>query len=434
MSRHKPIADEAKVIDTFEGVINAKRVKDIGHKGLVIGTNIEITDTKRIVRREGYALLDPSVFTALYGTVAQDRLFAVRAGELCVYDADLVRQDLQSGLTGDIFSWDEDDLGTVYYTSNRGSNGIIADGVWKPLSLPVPDIISAGVIDAGTWEYRPFNLGARYTANAMQVMCTSVQADGRESAPSDTVTIEVTPEVRLLRFTVTIPAASTRIYCTAPGGSTYYLVAQVVSPVVTVPVSMLNMTATGVVYEYPMSCASFPSDANVLAFYNGVLYAGTYSPASGMGAIYQSLPLHPHMFDLATDFIGVAGVPLLILPFSDGLIIGTDQLIYKYSPKHLKVGGAVANEVLTIIANYGVVPGGCGDVFKGDAYFWTRHGIGKASIGERGQFQYELLTEGRLSVDPGVFNHAHLFHDRGYLKLVASTITGNAPFNRWSER
>jgi hypothetical protein len=344
---------------------------------------------------------------------------------------------LATGINGDVFSWAEDPNNNVYFTSNKGSNGIITHDVrFLPLSLPIPTFTDAGVIDNGTWEYRPFNLGATYTANAMQLMCTYVLADGRESAPSESITIQCGPEVRLLRVTIApYSGALTRVYATAPGGSTYYLVSQDARPVITIPVARMNMTATGVAYEQPLSTVSFPADASLLCFFGGVLYAACYDAAADQGVIYTSLPLRYHLFDMAADFTAVSSYPLLLLPFAGGVVVGTETNIYRYLPAHRSEMGADVKETLTEIANYGVVSGGCGDVMDegGKAIFWTRRGVASCS-GDSREFKYELLTKDHFSADPGVFNHAHLFHDRGYIKLVASIITGNKPFNVWSER
>jgi hypothetical protein len=92
------------------------------------------------------------------------------------------------------------------------------------------------------------------------------------------------------------------------------------------------------------------------------------------------------------------------------------------------VTGVASPESLTEIANYGVPPGGCGDVDKdGTPYFWTARGIAKA-------MPFELVTQEHFYGDPGVYNSAMIIYDRGYAKLVASTISGAPTFNQWSER
>jgi hypothetical protein len=81
-----------------------------------------------------------------------------------------------------------------------------------------------------------------------------------------------------------------------------------------------------------------------------------------------------------------------------------------------------------MVAPYGVPRGICGDVgMDGLAYFWTERGIAKGP-------PYELVTERRFYGDPGVRNHARIFHERGYSKLVASTISGAPTWNAWKER
>ena len=66
----------------------------------------------------------------------------------------------------------------------------------------------------------------------------------------------------------------------------------------------------------------------------------------------------------------------------------------------------------------------------GDAFVWTQRGIARVNP----QGQYQLVTEQTYYADPGVFNHAKIFYERGYAKLVASTVSGNPIFNKWSAR
>jgi len=132
---------------------------------------------------------------------------------------------------------------------------------------------------------------------------------------------------------------------------------------------------------------------------------------------------------MAVDFISVSSVPLLLLPFAEGILVGTTTNIYNFTPAHRKEMGFEVPDLLTEVANYGVVQGVCGDTTQDHttAYFWTVRGIAKA-------MPYELVTEHTFSGDPGVFNTAKIFYDRGYAKLVASTVSGNPVFNKWSER
>src|ERR1700693_2666675 len=115
MPRHKPIEEEAKSVVSFDGIVNAKRTKDIGHKALVTGRNVEVTDTKRLTRRDGRTLVTADTFAALYGTDAQNRVYGVKGGVLYDIDRDDNLTQLATGLVGDIYSWDEDPNNNVYY-------------------------------------------------------------------------------------------------------------------------------------------------------------------------------------------------------------------------------------------------------------------------------------------------------------------------------
>lgn len=434
MPRHKPLEEDVKSANDFAGLVNTKRVKDFGQKALQIATNVEITDTKKIVRRNGYKLTASGAYTALYGTDAQTKKYAVKAGALVDIDHNNVETQLAAGLLGSSFTWDEDPNNNVFFCSEQGSSGVITTGgVYLPLVLPVPVISAAGVIDPGTWEFKPFLLGKKYSTSArvrMQVMATYVMADGRESAPSETVSIAIAPEVRMIRVIVPPAGVATRVYATAPGGSTYYLVAVSSNSVITMLVQNMNWTASGEKYPYTTALDSFPADARLLCHSrHGRLMAAVYDPVADMGAVYLSLPQQYHLFNKADDFISVSSCPLLLLPHAEGIIIGTTTNIYNYvPPSHHKNTGQATPESLTEIANYGVIPGVCGDVDKeGTPYFWTARGIAKA-------MPFELVTQEHFYGDPGVYNTVKIIYERGYAKLVASTVSGAATFNRWSER
>ena len=282
------------------------------------------------------------------------------------------------------------------------------------------------MIETAPWQVRPLNLGKTYTHNAMQLLATYVYPDGRESAPSSIVTIPVAPEVKLLR--VEIPALAgcvTQVYATAPGGSTYYLVAYSEQGVFTFPVYMITQSYAGPEYPYSSVIESFPADASMLAMYAGRLFAGHYDPVTSLGVVYASLPLQYHLFDKTADMFQVSGEPRLLLACKDGMVIGTDSNVYIYNAPDV---GRVKDGELKQVAGYGVPPGVCGEMaMDGTAFFWTLRGIAKAA-------PYQLVTENRFYGDPGVFNHARIFYERGYAKLVASTVAGAPVFNQWSER
>jgi hypothetical protein len=406
-------------LEGFEGIINTKRTKDIGYGGLTIGRNVEITDAKKLLRRDGYKIVHSGPYAGLYGSKDQQTLLVVRNGDLVTVGASGGETVLGSGLDDGLYSWDEDAAANIYFTSSKGSNGVVRnDGVYLPLSLAVPVISSVAAIDTAPWIVTPFNLGKTYDQNAVHVFATYLYPDGRESAPSGVVSIQVAPEVSLIQMSVPVQAGcKTAVYATAPGGSRYYLVAVATTPGFTFPTYFLQTQATGEDYPYTTVLESFPAAATVLAFDGGHLYAGLYDPSTRYGVVYCSLPLQYHLFDKTADFIPVGGTPLLLLAIDGGLLIGTDSNVFLWN-----------GEKLQTLTGYGVLPGTCGDAaMDGKAYFWTERGIAKA-------MPYELVTEEKYSADPGVFNHAKIFYEHGYAKLVASTVSGNVAFNKWSAR
>lgn len=413
------LPDPPPSLQGFDGIVNTRRTKDVGYGGLTVGRNVEVTDTKKLVRRDGYTRVRSGAYSALYGSLQQQQLLGVHDGDLVLIAPDGVERVLTSGLVDGTYSWGEDPAGNVYYTSTKGSNGIVRlDNVFLPLALDPPVILGVAVVETAPWTVTPFNLGKTYTLNDVQLFATYLYPDGRESAPSEIVSVSVAPEVRLMQMTVAVrPGCVTQVYGTAPGGSRYYLVATSTSAGFTFHTYFLNQLYTGPDYPYTVSIEGFPTNASLLAFHGGRLYAANYEPSALFGVVYSSLPLQYHLFDKTRDFVVVSGAPLLMLSCDAGLIIGTDSTIYLWD-----------GEKMQELTTYGVPPGVCGDVTpEGEACFWTLRGIAKA-------MPYKLVTEEHYSADPGVFNNAKIFYDRGYAKLVASTVSGNPVFNKWSSR
>jgi hypothetical protein len=140
MSRSPPpLQEPVPSFGEFEGIINAKRKKDFGLGALVSGINVEVTDTKKLVRRDGYVRLDSTPdlrsvagYTGLYGSINQRQLLAVHDGALVLIDPNNQPSFLSGGIIGRQFSWDEDPANNVYYTSEAGDNGIVlASNSWR---------------------------------------------------------------------------------------------------------------------------------------------------------------------------------------------------------------------------------------------------------------------------------------------------------------
>lgn len=418
--RPTAVSPDDAAVSEFEGLVNVAEYEEIGWKGLRKADNVEIDDNKHIRRRDGFSSFLAGAIGGAYATLDQSKAFVIDGTVLKRVMEDGTTRTLQSGLSGlGIYCWAEDPSNYVYYT-NGIDNGIIRQGaLWIPLAITTPQVGAAIVLDNAPHQMLPFHLGDSYGRNTIRLFATYLLADGRESAPSAVWQLDVAPEVRLLSVTVPHLYAGTNLYCTAPGGSSYYLAATVGVSSFTVQIRDI-VSASGVEYPYSIALEGFDPDCAQLAFYQGKMYASLFIPSMGMSVIWISQALRYHLFNRAEDFITVVGETVLLLPTEKGLVIGTDNQIYSYNPD--------TSPKLVELADYGVVPGSCGAVDdKGVAYFWTLRGIAKG-------LPYELVTESKFSGDPGVVNHARLFYRNGYLKLVASTIAGNPVFNARIER
>lgn len=418
--RPPKVAPDESGFRDFVGIVNTETRKEFAKSALTVGTNVEIDNRKRIKRRSGYSLFLSGDIKGAYATNDQSKLYVISGTDLLRVFEDGTSRVLHSGLSATVppmgYCWHEDPSNYVAYT-NGVDSGIIRNGLdWLPLAITTPTITSATVTGTGTHQQMAFHIGDTYTENSFRIFVTYLLADGRESAPSAVWSLTAAPEVSSIAVTVPTAYAGTNLYCAAPGGSSYFLVGTATTSTFTAPVA--NLLATGgVKYPYTTALEGFSSACRYLTFYNGRMYCSEYVQERGMSVVWISMPLQYHLFNKSSDFFTVIGEVVLMLPTEKGLVIGTDNQIYSWD-----------GTTLTELEQYGVVPGSCGDVMPdGTAYFWTLRGVAKA-------LPYELVTEHTFSGDPGVFNHARLFHEHGFVKLLASTIAGNPVFNQRNER
>lgn len=400
--------DDVRFAD-FAGVVNTRSRKDVGMKALYVGDNVVISDTKKIVRRPGYApVRESGTVQSAYGL--NNELYIVEGGNL-IHMLDTEDRTLVSGLTGTSYVWDVQN-GAGYYV-NGVEAGIVHGDLHLPWRLTVPQIMSASVIGATAPDAPPLNFGQGYTTALFRLTATYETFDGRETAPGDIIDLPGTPETNLIRVTVPTGYARTNVYSTEADGTVFRLVA-----------SMTGTTATfnparGGRELTTLNMASLPVGATHVAFVKGRCAVGQYLPDIKTSVVWISQPFAYHLFDMEKDYHPVAGQIGLMLWTGEGVLIGTTEKVYHWFEE---------SGELRELANYGVPMGVAGDVDAvGKAYFWTVRGICRA-------LPFENLTETNVSMAPGSRVTASLVYINGLQQFIAVTQGGGTPFNAREER
>lgn len=383
-----------KKMDRFMGLDNTgdPLTLPLGH--LATADNIDITDAGKITRRKGYDLAIAGNVTGAYGTLDHQRMFYVIDGNLTVMDGAVV---IAEGLEAERMHWAE--LNEHVYYSNGTDLGIIdAINSHREWSWPVP---GAPTLAAVTGDLPP----GKY-----DVCCTYVFEDGRETGSGVASSIDIA-EGQALQIS-DIPHAdgmSTLVYI-APANSTVFQLAY-------------RGRTGAVVWNHGPNAlgrnlTTFGLDpvpaGNVIQFWGGRVYVAQHFPRENMTAIWKSLSMGFHLFDLSADMAAVSGEVLMMAPHAQALVIGTDTHIY-----------ALTAEGLQTLATYGVVPGCAWGIDDSDPakpiYFWTL----------RGMCRYPDFANliPHVSVAPGVQAGAAVVQADGQKRFVVALHQGGTPFN-----
>lgn len=395
----------------FAGVVNTRSRKDIGTNGLVTGTNVLLSDSKKITRVPGYQLMQAGNARGVYGR--DDRLYVVFDDELLYMPYGDVNAAVVvvTGLTGKAFSWEEVN-GDVHYV-NGVDAGIVRGAQHLPWRLAAPSITSVEVVSAAATPSAPLNLGASYAQAKWRVIATYLTVDGRETAPSEVVEIDASVALSALRITVPPQYAATNIYCTLPDGDStdFRRVARTTSSVVTVDPRVRSTRWMGR-HTFPM-----PDGIERITYWGGSFYGAVYMPSLDASVVWCSEPFAPHLWRPADKGFMMRGRVPLLVAVKDGIVVGSTDRIHFFD-----------GDKFPELANYGVVPGEAGDTTQeGVAYFWTTRGICKA-------MPFENLSEATLSVPPGSRAHVKLLYMNGMMQFVAVTDGTGVPFNQRNER
>lgn len=389
----------AKLTDTdvtrFRGLNNRTDPMRLGLSWLTVARNVNITDEGGIERRDGYSQHLTGAIHGAYSTIDFERLYYLDAGALKTGSGTTLATGLS---TTRRMQWTEVN-DHVYYCNGLSDGIILPDESVRRWSwdIPVSPMLAAvtGSLPAGLYR----------------VVCTTVLADGRETGPSDEVFLELTADQALQISGVQVPTGcKTRVYIAPANGQVFQLAR--------------TFTAAGAFVwnnapdQLGVECATLgtdplPLDVVAIAVWGGRAYAAVYDRTAGITFIYPSKPLAFHLFDLE-DYLPIAGQVHMLAPTDSALVVGSDSAL----------GAVMPDGTLQALADYGVVPGWPWATDQDDKsiLIWSTRGLCRA-------MPFKNLTQGHLSVAPGVQAGAAVIEADGQKRLVVSLHAGGAAFN-----
>lgn len=382
----------------FKGINNITDPMRLGLDWLTRADNVNITDTGGITKRKGFQRVLTADARSAYTTLDFSRMYLQDGTTLCEVLEGLSLRTLVSGLSGAPLCFTEVN-GLVYFSDQAGDAGIITPaGDVLPLRWEVPPqphaIVGTGALPAGLYR----------------VAYAYVLADGRETGLGGVIELDLpsgsrinlvnVPQMQDCRTLVYVGAAdSTSLLCAGVAGESFSWDGGPDS---------LGVESFGGFAE-PM-----PRGVTQIAAHAGRIFAALPMPEHDQSAVWASMPLAPHLWNLERDFFMVPGQVLMLAPSSAGLLVGTDRGIYSY---------AVTERALRQLAPYGVVPGHAwAQEPTGATYFWTQRGLCAYP-------DFKNLTLDSVSVAPGIHAAGALVQEDGQLRFVAALRRGGAAFN-----
>ena len=378
-------------IKNFRGLNNVSDPLRIGLGWLTNADNVNISDTGAISKREGYAVAQAGNITGIYTTLDHQRMYLVDAGTLRTFSGAVLRNSLSSApmywaeINGQVFFNNGTDSGVI------NQDNTVMDWEWPIPSQPTVSLVT-GTLASGTY----------------QVCCTFMLEDGRETGPSDPVMIDLA-EGHALSIS-SIPhatGAATRVYI-APANSAVYQLA-------------VTTTGSAMVWNFSNDALGkdlatdgtdpLPLGVSSIAVFKGRMYAAQYMPMFDQTVIWYSQPLGFHLFDLSSDFFMVPGEAVMLAPTDSALVVGTKKAIHAYN-----------SDGITLLADYGVIPGQHWADDDNRILFWTSRGVCAA-------MPLTNLTEKYVSVAPGVRAGGCLVRSGGQKRYLSVIQQGGTAFN-----
>lgn len=364
---------------------------------LVSADNVDISDQGRLSRRSGFApFFSGSSIEASFATFDYQRLYVVDGGRLLELAQDGSSVQLKSGLLGP-YQWAESN-DHVFLSCSEKLQIDRARNV-KSWIVPTP---SGGSVSQVSGSAAP---------GLYQICFTHISPDGREGGASPSLPIvvvdggiSITPPILAGHSTVVYVASRGtvfRVLAALPSGFSGQYVARQIEE------RFLGRELSTQFLD------SLPVGVDYVAQWKGRMYGAEYLPGQDQTVIWFSQPLGYHLFNMNQDFFLVPGRVLQLADADSHLIVATGQRIYLY-----------ADNSLSQVAEYGVVPGQHADRGSdGKTYFWTSRGLCRAA-------PFENITEGRVSVAPGLKANGGVIHEHGRVRYVATLHSGGAAFNK----
>lgn len=384
-------------ITTFKGLNNVTDPLRAGMSWLQLANNVDITASGALVQRAGYLRTNTGSFTGLYSTMDYDRMYCVDGGSLKTLDTNGLRI-LKTGLNTAPMYWTEVN-DQVFYNNGIDSGIVLPDNTVLDWVWVVPSAPNLGVVTGSL------------SAGTRRVFVTFTLPDGRMTGASEGISITTTEgQAVQINNIPQVAGFRTNVFI-SPGNST---VAQFA----------LSTTSTSIVWNsgpdtlgYELQTEGLdplPQGCDVIQHWRGRIHAAQYFAHENQTAIWASEPFAFHLFDLSRSFLLVPGRVTMLAPFGkDALLIGTDSRIYSYDGQNM-----------TEEAPYGVPPGQHWsiDTTTKKTVFWSDRGVCEA-------MPFRNLTEGSVSVAPGVRAGGTVVMQGGQQRYLAALRRGGSAFN-----
>jgi hypothetical protein len=379
----------------FRGLNNITDPLRLNLGWLVQADNVDVTDKQQLVRGRGFTRKTTnSAISGAYTTLDLQRMYLIDAGQLRQMNPDFTYSVLRTGLSAGAYYFEEVN-GVVYYTNGTDYGSIEPDGA-RPWGAPVPNTPNVFVVSGG--------LNPGY----YQVVCTLVDARGMESANSDVANAVLLASGGLSISNIQqVTGYTTNVYATTANGTVFYRIGTAVG-------AAIIFTGGDTGPEIPFWNLNLPRGI-MPAHFQSRLHLAEPDLGADVTQIWRSLPLQYHHFDPSGESLAVPGIVRMLRASQEALIIGTDRAVFAWN-----------GETLAKLAEYGVVPGYHASRLGNDLYFWSLRGLCVA-------MPFKNLTEGTVSVAPGLIAGATVMEKEGIRRYVVALQKGGVAYNARSQ-